>query len=58
MNKKIYNNLSVENLVKTKWFNQFEIYQQEEILEGLKNNIDISMYAKKEFDYLQMNEIK
>ena len=47
MNKKIYNNLNVENLVKTKWFNQFEIYQQEEILEGLKNNLDVSMYAKK-----------
>ena len=58
MNKKIYNNLSVENLVKTKWFNQFEIYQQEEILEGLKNNIDVSIYAKPEYNVLQMQEIR
>ena len=40
MNKKIYNNLNVENLVKTKWFNQFEVYQQEEkLLEESKFNL-------------------
>ena len=29
----IYNNLTIENLTKTEWFNQFNEYQQEEILE-------------------------
>ena len=28
---KIYNNLNIENLVKTDWFNQFYELQQEEI---------------------------
>ena len=55
---KIYNNLSTENLIKTDWFNQFDEYQQQEILEGLKNNVDISIYAKTEFDKCQMFEIK
>ena len=55
---KIYNNLSIENLKKTDWFKQFDNFQQNEILEGLKNNIDVSWYAKKEFNDEQMNEIK
>ena len=52
---KIYNNLSVENLTKTKWFNQFDEYQKQEIRKGLKANLDVSFYAKKEFDWEQMN---
>ena len=55
---KIYNNLNVENLIKTEWFNQFDEFQQEEIIKGLKNNLDVSWYAKPEFDYLQMEEIR
>ena len=47
MNKKIYNNLNVENLIKTEWFNQFNKEQQIEISQGLKENIDVSIYAKK-----------
>ena len=72
---KIYNNLNVENLIKTdsfkkltvkekesllqnsQWFNQFQELQQQEILKGLKANLDVSIYAKKEFNYLQMQEI-
>ena len=55
---KIYNNLNIKNLIKTEWFNQFEKYQQYEILEGLKNNLDVSIYAKLEFDNLQMEQIR
>ena len=58
MNKKIYNNLSPENLVKTKRFNQFNYYQKEEILKGLEANLDVSIYAKPEFDADQMQEIR
>ena len=54
---KIYNNLSVENLTKTKWFKQFDEYQKQEIKKGLQANLDVSIYAKKEFDWEQMNEI-
>ena len=54
---KIYNNLNIENLMKTKWFNQFEESQQEVIKIGLKENVDVSIYAKKEFNWEQMMEI-
>ena len=55
---KIYNNLNIENLVKTDWFNQFNEYEKREIIKGLEKNLDISWYAKPEFDYLQMEEIR
>ena len=58
MNKKIYNNLNIENLTKTRWFNQFSEYQQEEIIMGIKTNVDISIYAKTVFDANQMNQIR
>ena len=56
--KKIYNNLTIENLTKTEWFNQFNEDQQIEILKGLENNLDVSIYAKPEFDDFQMNAIR
>ena len=55
---KIHNNLSIENLIKTEWFNLFDIYQKEEILKGLKNNLDVSIYAKPEFGWSQMYQIR
>ena len=58
MNKKIYNNLSIENLTKTKWFNQFNLYEKEEIKWGLEDNLDVSIYAKPEFDWKQMKKIR
>ena len=48
--KKIYNNLSIENLTKTEWFNQFDELQQEEILKGLKYNLNVSEVAKNYFE--------
>ena len=56
--EKIYNNLNIENLIKTDWFNQFSEAQQEEIRLGIENNVNISIYAKKEFDEYQMREIR
>ena len=55
---KIYNNLTIENLTKTEWFNQFDEYQQLEITEGLEDNLDVLIYAKPEYSSLQMDEIK
>ena len=55
---KIYNNLSVENLTKTKWFNQFDEYQKQEIRKGLKDNLDVSIYAIPDFNSSQMEEIR
>ena len=55
---KIYNNLSVDNLTKTEWFNQFNEKQKRIIKEGLEVNLDVSLYAKKEFNWKQMEEIR
>ena len=44
--KKIYNNLSIENLTKTEWFNWFNEYEQQEIIKGLEKNLDVSWYYK------------
>ena len=55
---KIYNNLNINNLIKTDWFNQFNEYQQEEILEGLEKNLDISWYANSKLDKEQMQQIR
>ena len=56
--KKIYNNLSIDNLTKTEWFNQFDEHQQEKIIEGLENNLDVLIYAKPEFNDFQMKQIR
>ena len=55
---KIHNNLTVDNLKKTEWFNQFNKYQQDEILKGLEDKLDVSVYAKPEFDEKQMAQIR
>ena len=55
---KEYNNLTIENLIKTEWFNQFNVRQKDEILEGLLKNLDISIYSKTEFYSYQMNQIR
>lgn len=56
--EKIYNNLSIENLIKTDWINQFDEYQIRAILFGLKGNLDVSIYAKPEFTLQQMYQIR
>ena len=48
--EKIYNNLTIDNLMKTDWFNQFDEYQQKEIRYGLEEDVDVSIYAKPDFD--------
>ena len=55
---KIYNNLNIENLIKTDWFNQFNINQKQEILAGLEENLDVSIYAKPDFHWEQMWQIR
>ena len=55
---KIYNNLTIDNLMKTNWFNQFGTLQQKEIIEGYNKKLDISWYAKPEIDWWQMRKIR
>ena len=46
MNKKIHNNLNIENLIKTEWFNQFNEFQKHQITLGIHSNVDALIYAK------------
>ena len=55
---KIYNNLTIDSLMKTKMFKQFDKEQQEEIKIGLENNLDVFVYAKPEYTWEQMNQIR
>ena len=57
MNKE-YNNLTIDNLMRTDWINQFDEYQIRKITQGIRNQLDISWYAKKEFNWLQMEQIR
>ena len=55
---KIYNNLTIENIIKTDWFNQFESFEKNEIHRGLQENLDVSIYAKPEFNFFKMYQIR
>ena len=48
--EKIYNNLNIDNLMKSEWFNQFDKEQQKEIRYGLEDNLDVLIYATPVFD--------
>ena len=50
---KIYNNLTIDNLIKTEWFNQFNALQKGQILDGLEAGLDVPG-----FHWQQMREIK
>ena len=55
---KIYNNLTIKNLIKTEWINQFDEKQQEQIRLGSKDNLDVLIYAKTELNWKQMKQIR
>ena len=55
---KIYNNLTIENIIKTDWFNQFESFQKNEIYRGLQENLDVFKYAKTEIFWKKMKKIR
>ena len=58
MKNKIYNNLNIENLIKTDWKNQFNENQLKEINFGLKYNLDVSIYANPELLWGEMEGIR
>lgn len=43
-------------LLATEWADQFDEWQIKEIEAGLKAGVDVSVYAKQEFDRYQMAE--
>ena len=55
---KIYNNLSIENLTKTDWINQFDEDQKIQIRWGLAESLDVSIYAKTNISAYKMEEIR
>ena len=52
------NNLTIENLMKTEWKNQFDREQLFQIKMGLEGNVDVSIYANPEYTRKQMSEIR
>ena len=55
---KIYNNLNIDNLMKTEEYKYFNKEQKEEIRLGLEKNLDVSVYAKLEYNWKQMYLIR
>ena len=51
-------NLTVDNLIKTEWFNQFDKKQKKLIVEGLQENLNVFLYAKTEYSWGQMAHLK
>ena len=56
--KKEFKNLTVDNLIKTDWFNQFDKQQKKLIIEGLQENLDVFLYAKTKYSWGQMAHLK
>ena len=51
-------NLTVDNLIKTEWFNQFDKKQKKLIVEGLQENLNVFLYAKTKYSWDQMAHLK
>jgi len=58
MTNKIHNNLTIENLINTEWFDDFNKEQQRIIVAGLIANLDVSSYANPRFNAWQMEQIR
>ena len=56
--KKERRNLTVDNLIRTEWFNQFDKQQKKLIVEGLQENLDVFLYAKTKYSWGQMAHLK
>ena len=52
------NNLTIENLMKTEWKNQFDREQLYQIKMGLEGDVDVLIYAKPEIDGFDMSRIR
>ena len=52
------NNLTIANLMKTDWINQFENLQLNEIKDGLQDNLNVFLYATTDFNWKQMKQIR
>ena len=52
------NNKEMKELIKTKWKNNFNKEQLNQMLWGLEDNLDVSLYAKTIFNSRQMFEIR
>ena len=57
---KTHNNLTIENLMKTDWKNQFDREQLYQIKMDLESNVDVSIYASqstKEFKCMKLEKV-
>ena len=56
--KKEFKNLTVDNLIRTEWFNQFDKKQKKLIIDGLQENLNVFLYAKTKYSWGQMAHLK
>ena len=56
--EKIYNNLTIKNLIKTDWFKQFNEEQKNEIRLGKQRKINLSYFVNPKFSAEQMKQIR
>ena len=52
------NNLTIENLMKTEWKNQFDREQLYQIKMGLESNVDVSIYANPKYSWKEMKNFR
>ena len=55
---KIYNNLSIDNLLETELYKDFNLSQKDEIRKGLEKGLDVSVYTDSEYSDAKMKQIR
>ena len=55
---KLTNSLNVKQLTETEWFDQFDLMQQKQIEEGLRQGLQVELYADPRYTGKQMQEIR
>ena len=55
---KISNNLSIDNLLETELYKDFNLSQKDEIRKGLEKGLDVSIYANPNYYWQQMENIR
>lgn len=55
---KLIGQLSIDNLLGTDWEDQFDIHQLREIYEGVRQQIDVMIYANPQYHHQIMSNLK
>jgi len=55
---RLINQLSIEHLLNTNWEDQFDLIQQKQLEDGLKQGLQVELYADPRYTGKQMQEIR